>query len=556
MSLRREAAMGMHNEMNDPTGQTASKRGKAFALLGEGKVQPARMWLEQVCEENPEDHAAWLALGLCHRQLGSREKAIACLKRAVDTDPEDATAHSKLGLAYLDCLAVRQALAHFRQATAIAPRDEEANIGLGSSLLAEGRYAELADHCRQALAHVPRSAELHCQLAVALERAHNLEEARDAAEAAVLLQPGHQRACFLLAQLDRRSGHFQQARRRLQGLLLSALAPHQRAAVAAELGRTLDQVGEYAAAFQAFEAGNRALVTTVSTERYRQLGILAEIERNRQWFTDESTAAWQAEEPDDDCPAPIFLVGFPRSGTTLTEQVLASVDHIRASDEKTMLTQLRNDIAGILGRPVFYPKGLNELTTSDLSRLRSHYWHLVDEMVGPLVERQQLLDKLPLNLVDLGLVYRIFPRARVIVVLRDPRDACLSCFMQSLLLNQAMVNFLELERTARLYAATMKLWLHYRSFLKLPFLELRYEDLVADLPGQARRLLEFVGLEWDEEVLRFFHHARERDITTPSYSAVASGIYDHAVGRWHNYEKQLVPVKEILAPFVEAFGYK
>jgi len=128
--------------------------------------------------------------------------------------------------------------------------------------------------------------------------------------------------------------------------------------------------------------------------------------------------------------------------------------------------------------------------------------------------------------------------------------------MQPFHLNQATVNFFDLGQTTRLYAEVMGLWLHYRSFLGNPYVEVRYEDLVADVEGRVRALLAFVGLEWDAEVLRFHEHVRERDVKTPSYSGVASPICAHAVGQWRNYRAQVEPVAAMLRPFVEAFGYE
>jgi hypothetical protein len=127
--------------------------------------------------------------------------------------------------------------------------------------------------------------------------------------------------------------------------------------------------------------------------------------------------------------------------------------------------------------------------------------------------------------------------------------------MQPFLLNQAMVNFLSLEQTARFYAAVMDLWLHYRAVLGLEFLEIRYEDLVADFETTARRLVGFIGEPWDDAVLRYFEHTRKRDVSTPSYSAIASPIYSRAVGRWRNYETWLRPHLSLIEPYLREFGY-
>jgi hypothetical protein len=260
--------------------------------------------------------------------------------------------------------------------------------------------------------------------------------------------------------------------------------------------------------------------------------------------------------PPDDKPSPLFLVGFPRSGTTLTEQALASLDQIVPSDEKPFLSHLIRELPAFLNRPFSYPEDLGKLNTEELVKLRTRYWTLVDSMIGMPGNGKILLDKLPLNIIDLGMVYRLFPDARVIVVIRDPRDCCLSCFMQPFKLNQSMVNFLSLEQSAKFYAVIMDLLAHYREALDLQFLEIRYEDLVADFETEARRLIDFSGEDWDDTVLRYFEHARKRNVSTPSYSAVASPVYSRAIGRWQNYTQQMHPVLKILEPYINKFGYQ
>ena len=165
------------------------------------------------------------------------------------------------------------------------------------------------------------------------------------------------------------------------------------------------------------------------------------------------------------------------------------------------------------------------------------------------------MDKLPLNIVDLGLANALFPQARVLVALRDPRDVCLSCFMQYFLLNDAMVNFLDLGQTARTYRAVMALWLHYRECLTLPYLEYRYEDLIEDFDGVVRQVLDFIGAGWHDDVALYREKALGEAINTPSYRNVTDALYRRSVGRWRAYREQLAPVLDELKPFAARFGY-
>ena len=238
------------------------------------------------------------------------------------------------------------------------------------------------------------------------------------------------------------------------------------------------------------------------------------------------------------------------------EQLIASLRQIIPSDEKPMLDRLVHKLPALLRRPFSYPQDLDSLTVPELEKLRKRYWALAEKMVGPIETGKRLLDKMPFNIVDLGMVYRLFPDAKVIVVLRDPRDCCLSCFMQPFMPSQTNIHMMSFNNSARLYAAVMDLWMHYRSSLQLSFLEVRYEDLVAEFETVARRVIEFIDEPWDDTVLHYFEHARTRNVSTPSYSAVASPIYSGSIGSWKHYQAHFEPLMNMLNPYLEEFGYK
>jgi len=166
-----------------------------------------------------------------------------------------------------------------------------------------------------------------------------------------------------------------------------------------------------------------------------------------------------------------------------------------------------------------------------------------------------LVDKLPLNLVDLGYANLLFPDARVLVALRDPRDVCRSCFMQHLQLNDSMINFCSLEQTVETYAAAMDLWLAYRDSLTVAWREVRYEDLVADFETVVRSLLSFIGLDWQEAVARYRENSTGRSVATPSYCQVTREIYRESIGRWRSYRQEVAAVSAKLSPYVAAFDY-
>ncbi|MHC4967170.1 MAG: sulfotransferase family protein, partial [Planctomycetota bacterium] len=270
--------------------------------------------------------------------------------------------------------------------------------------------------------------------------------------------------------------------------------------------------------------------------------------------TAELLSKWERESFDDDRPRPSFLVGFPRSGTTLTEQVMAAHPEVVTADEKPVLDPVTGQMAAWFSGDDI-PGMLSQLDRNDIMRLRDAYWKQAEKVMEMELSDKVYVDKLPLNMIHLPLINVMFPEARIIVALRDPRDVCLSCFMQRFGLNPAMINFLWWERTAEFYAKVMDLWLELRDKVTLDYIEVRYEDTVDDFESQARRLIDFLGVEWDEGVLEFHRKARKKFISTPSFTAVSQKIYKRSAGRWRNYESQVQRVSGTLSRFIEAFGY-
>lgn len=535
---------------------TENEMKQALQFFRKNELTKAKAACVRVFKRNPKDFDACFMLGLIALKNSDAEQASTLLTRATRLRINSSKAWGQLGVACWQTGDVETAIAALREAIRLKPDYLEACEMLTLVLESEGRYQALVDVCHDAIGSGAVSVEIYSRLAGALERLNRLEEAEAIAEKALNQVPGHARAQLTLAKIDRRQERMERARDRLRTVLGGQLSPVQYSAVAGELGDVLDRLGDFTAAFQAYERGNGALLRTVQPGLLQHNPILASIKRYRSYYSAQAISAWAAEDPDDKLDSPLFLVGFPRSGTTLTEQILTATDGVQASDEQPVIGRLISELPELAGPAFSFPEGLTEIPAETLARLRSRYWELVHQMCGDIAAGKRFLDKLPLNIIELGFIYRLFPRSPVLVMLRDPRDCCLSCFMKQFILNDSMVNFTTVEQTSRFYAAAMGLWLYYRDTLPLNFKVLRYEDLVCDLEGSARSLLAFFGLEWSEAVLRFFEKVRERDVRTPSYSAIASPIYNRAVGRWKSYRQQLAPMRHDLTPFIKAFGYE
>lgn len=525
-------------------------------LLRLGRTDQAIASLRQAVALKPAFAEALGDLGNALRLAGLLDEAEKNLREAIRLKPDEPRTHLNLALLCKQQRRYADAAACCRSALALQPAFAEAHNELGNVFQGLGELEEAVASYRKAIELRPDSVEAWTNLGLTLEHLHRLEEARETARAALALAPAHYGANLLRARLDSRAGNLHEARERLETLLLQPFVPREYATAAMELGHVFDKLGQPAEAFEHFAAAKGAWRTVLAATPYDVGRYPAHVARLRAWFSDERVRSWQSTPCADGLAAPIFLVGFPRSGTTLMEQILESHPHLTGSREEPLITRLIESAATLIGRPCAYPDDLGSLTGEDVHSLRAGYWRLAQQSLGAEIEARRLVDKLPLNIVDLGFIHRVFPEAKIIAALRDPRDVCLSCYMQSFDLNQAMVNFLDLEKTTRLYAAVMDLWRQYRALPGLDAFVYRYEDLVDDVEGMARRLLEFLGEPWDPGVLRFHEHARKQYANTPSYQSVTQPVYRKAIGRWRNYAEQLVPHLAVLQPFLEEFGYE
>jgi hypothetical protein len=250
------------------------------------------------------------------------------------------------------------------------------------------------------------------------------------------------------------------------------------------------------------------------------------------------------------------LTSFPRSGTTLLEQMLDTHSGLVSSDEREAFAR---DIFPAMwltpATPLPTAQLLDAIPGDRLVALRERYLTYMQAALNEPIGDRVHLDKNPTLTLVLPGFLRLFPESRLLIALRDPRDVVISCFMQYLPLNANSVCFLTLERTAQRYANDMRTWRRFRELIASPWLEVRYEDTVADLEKEARRALDFLDLEWESTVLNYRDRLKQKAVGSPTYEAVSQPLYTRAIGRWKHYEQYLAPCLPILQPLIDAFGY-
>lgn len=514
-----------------------------------GRRRLAVDYFEQAVRLAPQSARYHYHLGLALFKNGEAEKSIPAFQNALELHPDDAETLNDLGNALKTVGDLDRALSCYRRAIEINPGQYKAYNNLGTLLQSAGNLDEAARSYRLAIEVNHHLADAHAGLAIIEEKKNRLDAARSHAEKALAIAPDSPYAVYISAKLDRRVNNLHQAREKLEALVELCDDPELLPLVFHELGLILDRAGEHREAFAAFKKANDVLREGPGCRNINGHSYLDSIDRLRNWagLKDIRTGAAAGQDRRMN-----FLVGFPRSGTTLLEQILAAHSEMHTLDERPLIQEV---IRKLPGGSDSYPEVLPSLTPAELEPLRKYYLARAEESKLASRKATFILDKFPLNIIDLPMIHLLFPNARIIVALRNPPDVCLSCFMQQFSLNQAMVHFLEMESTAILYAKVMDLWLHYEKVLPLDFLYVRYEDMVTDLQGEVGRVLNFLGLDWDERILQYRKAAKNKTISTPSYSQVTEKIYHRAVGRWKKYQPAIEPAFPYLEPFMEKFGY-
>lgn len=559
--------------------EPALRFAKARFLLDTCAPAQAMALIDACLTHTPNEPPILLEKARCLRLLGDLRQALQWLDRIERIAPGHAAPQAERGRCLIG--AEHTAARHRCWLAAITrwlqDKDYDAAQALLDELLredptsaaawnAQGRL-ESARHrddaaataWRKAIACDRQQLEAPANLAYALERSNRLPEAQAVAESAVTCvdaqqpQLGAVELRLVLAKLARRRGDADGALRELDRL--DGLGPiaEQRRHAAYERGKLLDAQGNVAGAMAAFELGNR-----LTLEPWRNLNpgrnrTLAGIELVLDRLNGDWPRTWQ---PIIDLPPHrdvAFLLGFPRSGTTLLNQVLDSHPRINAIEEKP-ITQALMDL--IHGMPGGYPQVLADIDGIDVGLLRRAYDDAVAIHGGHGDCARWVLDKFPMNSTLAGLLHRVFPQARFVFALRHPCDVVLSCFMQSFQLNNTMANFCTLPDTVALYVRTMELWQRWRELLPLNVHTIRYEDVVENFDATVRALCAFLGVEWQDDLRDFSDKALARGrIDTPSYEQVSQPIYRQARYRWLRYRKYLEPHLPALQPWIERFGY-
>jgi tetratricopeptide (TPR) repeat protein len=533
-------------------------------LLDLGQLDDAEASFRRGLELKPDSAEAYCDLGNALRALGKRDEAAASYHRALELNSGYAQAHNNLGNALRDLGRLDEAAVSYREALRLEPDMAEAHNNLGNALRDLGRLDEAAASYREALRLKPDLAGVHNNLAIVLGQQGRIAEAESVCRGALEMFPNSAATIALLAKLHADKGQFAEAEAlfkraiflepesaeawagiaglrkftdcdatwlaEAQRIAEQGAPPRQEAQLRFAIGKYFDDVGDFPQAFINYQRANelaKPYTANFDKKRLTRAVDLIIHSCDQSLVTPNRTAVSTSRRP-------IFIVGMPRSGTSLAEQILASHPDVFGAGELPFWTVASSSFDSSL---------LNgETGATLLCKLAEEYLQLLQDL-APQADR--VVDKMPANFWNLGLIHAVFPSARIIHMRRNPLDTCLSIYFQDFWAAHSYAN--DLEELAYYYTEYRRLMEHWRSALPLhAMLDVPYEELIDDPEAWTRKMLEFIDVPWDPICVDF--HQVSRTVTTASKWQVRQKIYRSSVGRWRNYERFLGPLLTLTRP--------
>ncbi len=518
--------------MLDPR-SSAAHLGLGLALAGHGRREEAAASYRRALEFDPTSREALSSLGSVLQELGAARDALSVCARAVELDPNRAAGHYHLGNALFALRRVDEAAASYARCLALDPRHAPAHLALGVALRTQHRHDEAEASCRAALAIDPRYVEALSLLGELRADRGRFSEAEALFRRTIEIDPDFSYAFASIATHRRMTAEDTGWLAGAEALLSKGLPPGHAISLRYALGKYFDDVGRYDDAFEHYRCANELAKRQGSSyDGSRLSGRVDEIIRSF-----DAPFLRRCGDQGSTTELPVFIIGMPRSGTSLTEQILASHPAVFGAGEVTFW-----DAAFLAHRAaqVESEAGGSSTGVSPIPGMARDYLGRLTALSGAA---RRVVDKMPANFLYAGLIHAVLPRAKIIHMRRHPVDTCLSIYFQNFFNRDPYAN--DLDHLAHYYGEYVRVTDHWRALLPATtLLEVPYEQLTADQEGWTRRMLEFIGLPWDPRCLQF--HETDRIVITASKWQVRQKIHSGSAGRWRNYEEHLGPLRGLL----------
>ena len=502
---------------------------------------------------NPKFSVAFNNLGTVYMGLGKVDEAIKNFQQSIKINPNNSDSYNNLGRIYNDQNQTNKAKEFFNKSLEINSKNLQALNNLGNLYKNIGQIESAEKYFYKAIEINPKFFDTYNNLMVMYERTNLNDKFKEIIDKANKIFVSNNIIKLFLGHYLFKIKKFNESIECLSQLSFSKNQSNRERLKCLILAKNYDKLSKTKLAFEFFKKTNEINLSK-KKDNVNKDDTLNVISKRFEFYKNEKFYDKPLKDPNNQSREPIFLIGFPRSGTTLLDTILRSHPSIEVIEEKPLIekliTSLHNYTHGNFNN-------LKNLDKNQIKSLQDQYYKNLSKYKNSSSGAQIFIDKMPLNIIHVGEIVRIFPNAKFILALRHPCDSVLSCFMQSFKLNSAMANFLDIENTAYIYNEVMKLWDKYTELFSINLHEVKYEDVINNFNITIKDTLNFLNLPWSDDVEKFYNTADKRSlISTPSYDQVNQPIYKDSINRWKKYEPEISNILPTLKPWIKKFNYE
>lgn len=521
-------------------------------LRAQNKLEESEKAYAQSVELAPHFRSGLLNLGVVKFARGKNVEAMNCFHQLLALDPQSVDGHINAGVGEHILRNSEQAKQHYLKAISLDPKNDTALRNLASLFADEMETDSAIDYFRQALVINPRVGNVWAELVELYERSNRLDEAQQALTEATRILPTDADVQYVTAKLARRNDQIENSVTAFKKIDPGLLHPRFLQSYYFEFGSTLDRAGEFDLAFKTFEAGNELATRSIRSKQTDFGAFDRHMDAIEEWLA-EGARAEKYDQGEDLGEDLCFLLGFPRSGTTLLDLMLDGHPKTQTLEERATFEHIAFAIDKQYGG---YPFGMSTIGPAERNALRVQYRSLLAEAGIKPDKGGLIVDKMPIRTVHAACIHRLFPRAKFLFASRHPCDVILSNYMQNFAANEAFVHFNSVAECSRIYERVMRIWKTTSELMPIPTHIVRYEKLVTDTKRTLQEVCRFLDLPWIDSIGAHQETLKGRGrIKTNSYHQVAEPVYQRSVNRWQYYRPQLEPYFSKIKPYADYFSY-
>ena len=512
----------------------------------------AKNLLEKAISIQPEMFEANHNLAILNFQLGNLDTSILYFEKSKKIKPKFSQVYFNLGLAYDRKKNIDLAIINFKKVIKLDPDNSLALYNIGHLYKKKLETIKAEEYLSKSLDLNPNFVKTYDDLFSLYDQSSQIEKFSNLLDKAKKTLSEKDLLSFYEAVFMYNQKNFKKTIQILENLDLTEKYYYHNITKHSFLAKSYDRTNNFEKAYNHFKINNQ-LVNESYGKGVNEKSFIELVTQRIKFFKNFNFNRWKQHQVKDKFFQPIFLIGFPRSGTTLLDTILRTSQSIEVIEEKPIL---RNFLKNLNIKIKNNFNHLDNLDKKFIQNMQNVYFEEREQYLENK-KTKTIIDKMPLNIIHIAEILRFFPNAKFIFALRNPYDSVLSCFMQQFELNPAMKNFISLESSVILYDLVMKLWTIYRDVFSINYHFIKYEDIVTDFEKTTKEIFKFLEIDWSDNTKNFYITAKKRlNISTPSHNQVTSPLYKRSIGRWKNYEKEFKGLKNILDPWLDEFNYK